>query len=997
MGYFSKSSRSARKSKRISKRKSKRVAKKSTPSKSTPTKQYSKPIGPKKPSSSSSSSSSGGSYSGPVPRGASSEIYRSSGLTQGQTTKDNSTPSAIVNQKVALKTGGGGIVSRSRTQYKTPAEPTRKSFKKNEQFKKIKEVVKQENRNLQIDTFKNFNQESPIDKLDKIRQQKILDEKRRLEKIRLENVRDAEIDRGMSIAKQYVPQVDINKEKKILQEKVDAHSKIRIKQLQALVDSGKINVDKANEMYQKDIETYSGILIRDAEKKLGEKVVTQKVPFDFDYKFSKDEFKQLFNDEAATKQTDIPGKTYIDKKTGQDYIIDPKTRKKVFLYSGSVTPITAQDLTMVIGGGGLIKSAGKGAFKLAARQSSVLFSKPIVETTEKFRPKSRAGSFGFDVATFAVAPASMGLAYGTEISKSLVRDPTGTVKEIGKTIWERPEILLVPRIAKKISTYIPDITAGKFVKPKEITLKSGEKVRVLDVPMKNGRITRILLQEGTYAASEKINIVNQLKIAAESKGDRFFTHVSTKAIPTSKITIDGIKKYGIEFNVERGAYFSPESAITSRGTAQALTTYAEVSSKTRSIGTSRYLYDKFILGKDLKIAEAGGRKAIQILERKYPNVPSWIKESLIKKGKILSQKSRKIVNKWASEFDALYKDKEFSFVSNSGVKKILTADQFIESILKKKKLTELERKIAKAIYMYNIKTKQGIIGGPEMLTQPHGPEWQLIEPSGKFVEKVITPREKFLRKFKVERGFAHSIIGGEKVDISLFRELKKVKKVKPIESKDFLMDSIRRENLKGRKITESKDFLSDSLEPSRRKKINGRKITEPGDILSDSLKPSKTRKITRRVEVVRVRKPSFVFDLAGRDLNRTDKRKRTTISRGEVRGFEVPRLFEPRINPSRLTRPRSNRQRTNPRRTNLLFDLGRPRPIKRRPREKPKQPKPSRFLTEKKKKKKKGKRKAPKKQKGFVLYETAFQKALGEKGPRRTKKLKDLTGFEVFR
>jgi len=593
--------------------------------------------------------------------------------------------------------------------------------------------------------------------------------------------------------------------------------------------------------------------------------------------------------------------------------------------------------------------------------AGIVFHEPITKFTEEILPvETPTQRLLSSAALTALAPSPILAAYGTKFGKEAILRPSETVEALQYQVAEEPEtivgMLIGGKLRKPIRTQVGKILSGKQVRAKEITLPSGEKVRVVDLTAPTGQKVRVLLQEGKYAASEKFSIREQLRIAAEAKGQHFFVQTSPTPIPTTKFKAG---KYGIDITVERGLYLAPESGITTKGVPQAFTEYMELGGRTKTIGRLKYLWKK-LKGEDIKTAK-GGRKAINIFQREFPNAPKWLQEALIKKGKGLSKQTQININNWAERFDIANKGKKFNVPGKGEV----NANIFIKAILKDQKISGNKLKSAKAIYQYNIETQKGIIGGPEFITTPHGEEWQLIEPFGKKITKVLTTREKILRKLKIERGKEYTILDSDIIDISWFMESKPSKiPTKKLPLKPLTPDI-------------SNIFLEGLIDISKKPKI------------------------VRRPKVVKIREPLVRFSLV--DIPRRVER----VKKREVKRKPIKRVRPPKVRDVSREIMASLIERLRPIKPREPIPRIRKPTIRERPIiSRPPTPRPTRqppikitellYKPPKKKVKKKVKKKEVKKPRKYKPKPTGFEAALGITPTARARK-RIYTGFEAIR
>lgn len=374
----------------------------------------------------------------------------------------------------------------------------------------------------------------------------------------------------------------------------------------------------------------------------------------------------------------------------------------------------------------------------------------------------------------ALSPTAIGLPLAISFGSDIIKDPLKVAEETSspRGLTSLAGGFIGGGIGKVAKTNIPKLSPY-YVKPKVIRTPSGEPVKVIDVKTPKGDNVRVLLQEGQYSASEKLPVINQLRAAAEAEGKKFFVHVSPKPIPTTRINA---KDYGIDVTIDRGLYLSPESQITYPGMTQASTFYGQFSGAARDIGLAEFLYRKAIKRENLQIAKSG-RKGALILEREYPNMPAWIRESLTSEK--LSPSSEAAIRRYAARFDEFNKGKTFKLPGKSGIYVDVTPDTFIKAVIKKDNPTQKQLLAAKAIYQWNIETQEGVLGGLELQPglQPFGPESQLIEPKGKVLKKIPSGREKFYRFFGLERGRQFTQLGGDVLELTFFEEAPRSGKV----------------------------------------------------------------------------------------------------------------------------------------------------------------------------------------------------------------------------
>lgn len=680
---------------------------------------------------------------------------------------------------------------------------------------------------------------------------------------------------------------------------------------------------------------------------------------------------------AEFKQTgDIPPK-WFDIKPGQSLLerwrgIIPserlayETEKLITKLNQGKTP-TGQDKAYAMFAEQAIRGIGQGIPAIVERPGTVV-------TMAKEQPLATAATIGGILFSAGGLPQVgvplLGAGAVLPYRKEILTDPYGVAGKIGGDFLTGYLVSkAVTPIVKPIVTKLKTIGAGKEFPVKTIDTPDGP-VRVLDVVDTAGKPTRILIQEGAFAASEKPAVITQLKYAAEAKGQKFFTHAAPKAIKTIKYP-DGT--VGFEIGIDRGLYFAPESLISAKGTPQVYTYYSELSGAARDISYPRYVWEKYVLGKDLKMAKPGSRAALYVLEREFPDMPVWMKEAIIKQGKSVSSSTARSINYWAKQFDMENLGKTFKFKDKAGIVHDLTPDGLIKSIIKKNNPTRLELATAKAIYWENIKTSRGIIGGPEFLTLPHGPEWQLVEPSRKTLVKTApTLREKILRKVGIERGTGYALLDNDIIDVSFFTEPKKT-------------------------TAASRRTIADAAAASVVDDLIG---------VSDTKLPSLTAEVARRAERVRVRPstPSIRVRLPARERQElrdflTAPRAPSVQRRAErPRQREIERftLTPTRPRPStvrpREPRPRPDRPRPSP---------ARPRPGSPRPRPPifsltpPYQP-PRRRTEDKRKRRILQPIKRRVGRRGYILEPTLYGLTEGLV-PKRKKRLSRITGFELLR
>lgn len=221
--------------------------------------------------------------------------------------------------------------------------------------------------------------------------------------------------------------------------------------------------------------------------------------------------------------------------------------------TGGVIPVTPEDIISLSLGGRAI-TAGKGLLTAAG----YAFSEPISQGLYQIRPEGRLAQFGFDVGTFALSKRVIPTAYAVELGKSAVSKPGETLVSLGEEITTRPEFLLTPGIGLKIRSLSTSL-AGRiglsrnYVLVQEGVVPDGSTYRYIEPKTPAGNKVKIILQEGSWAASEKMPVLEQIKLAAEGKGQKFYVHVSPELITTSdgKIVVD----------VDRGLYTSLDNVM----------------------------------------------------------------------------------------------------------------------------------------------------------------------------------------------------------------------------------------------------------------------------------------------------------------------------------------------------------------------------------------------------------------------------------------------------
>lgn len=265
-------------------------------------------------------------------------------------------------------------------------------------------------------------------------------------------------------------------------------------------------------------------------------------------------FKDTPTGKTTTRnsKTGVTTITYYNKKgeaVGASYA-DAKGRP---IYSGGAMPVTPEDIISLSLGGRAI-AAGSGLLTAAG----YAFSEPISRGLGQVRPEGRLAQFGFDVGSFALSRRVIPTAYAVELGKSAVSSPGETLVTFGEEITTRPEFLLTPGIGLKLRSTAASV-AGRiglsrnYVVVKEGVAPDGSAYRYIEPKTPAGDKIKIILQEGSWAASEKLPVLEQIKLAAEGKGQKFYVHVSPELIKTSdgKIVVD----------VDRGLYTSLENVM----------------------------------------------------------------------------------------------------------------------------------------------------------------------------------------------------------------------------------------------------------------------------------------------------------------------------------------------------------------------------------------------------------------------------------------------------
>lgn len=662
-------------------------------------------------------------------------------------------------------------------------------------------------------------------------------------------------------------------------------------------------------------------------------------------------------DKKGNTYTYFADGTYqVKDKKGRVWSGEYDLRTGQILQSGTVEPVTPEDVfTVVSGGTALAKLPLKKGLTFAF---SNVFTTPVNIAYERaYQPTTNVGKFLKAAATGVAITRvpTLGEAYLADLTKALITKP----KQVAKAAIESP--------AETLGFGVGAGLLGRGLNLAELQFR-GIKVEKLNLPgygevfiQKIPKYKDVVWVKGTFAQSEKVGIMEQIN-RLRGRQERVFVQVSSQGIPTK--VFSNTKNLGFEVtqvsNPMRGLYQAPPFKFlegykniinTNYG---ALSFYASATRRT-------------ILPNPLELLRSSSRdvfstqRPFEYIERTYKGIetPKWISEvaNAMKEGKDIPKQHKALVDKLYKDFlntPIEYKGKFYKGVEKANLLNYLNL---------RLRGSGTKLKVYSALLEYQNKNKVSLAGGAENLSGvvPFGPESQVVRALGtRFFAKSI----KDLRK-----GVKPSLTG--KV-VELLTGTKRGQKVAMIEGQMVEIQPVRsfeggKRLPKGAKLSK---FKPEEFEPT----------------LVDRL-------INRRREGVKRPVPRpFVSRYTPReDTYNRGLRRVNDLLRPESR---IERVERPRITPRvpRVTlKPRRPRTpRVEPPRVTLRPRYPRIRPPRRK--KIPETPRPQKLTPREIQKIKKLKERQLKD--GYLTMPTVYDELIGRVGRTTTKKI---SGFEVSR
>ena len=666
---------------------------------------------------------------------------------------------------------------------------------------------------------------------------------------------------------------------------------------------------------------------------------------------------RTIKDKKGNTYTYFADGTYqVKDKKGRVWFGEYDLRTGQILQSGTVEPVTPEDVfTVVSGGTALAKLPLKKA--LTFTFSNVLTTPVNIAYERVYQPTTNVGKFLKAAATGVAITRvpTLGEAYLADLTKAVITKP----KQVVKAAVESPAETLGFGVGAGLLGRGLNLVELQFrgIKVEKINLPGYGEVFIQKIP----KYKDIVWIKGTFAQSEKVGIMEQIN-RLKGRKERVFVQVSSQGIPTK--VFSNTKNMGFEVtqvsNPMRGLYQAPPFKFlegyknlinTDYG---ALSFYASASRRT-------------ILPNPLELLRSSSRdvfstqRPFEYIERTYKGIetPKWISEvaNAMKEGKDIPKQHKSLVDKLYKEFlntPIEYKGKFYKGIEKANLLNYLNL---------RLRGSGIKLKVYSALLEYQNKNKVSLAGGAENLSGvvPFGPESQVVRALGtRFFAKSI----KDLRK-----GVKPSLTG--KV-VELLTGTKRGQKVAMIEGQMVEIQPVRsfeggKRLPKGKKLSK---FKPEEFEPT----------------LVDRLINRRREGVKRPVPRPFVSRYTPREDTYDRNLRRVND-----LLRPESR---IERVERPRITPRtpRVTlRPRRPRTpRVEPPRVTLRPRYPRIRPPRRK--KTPETPRPQKLTPKEIQKIKKLKEKQLKD--GYLTMPTVYDELIGRVGRTTTKKI---SGFEVSR
>lgn len=662
-------------------------------------------------------------------------------------------------------------------------------------------------------------------------------------------------------------------------------------------------------------------------------------------------------DKKGNTYTYFADGTYqVKDKKGRVWFGEYDLRTGQILQSGTVEPVTPEDVfTVVSGGTALAKLPLKKGLTFAF---SNVFTTPVNVAYESvYQPTTNVGKFLKAAATGVAITRvpTLGEAYLADLTKALITKP----KQVAKAAVESPAETLGFGVGAGLLGRGLNLVELQFrgIKVEKINLPGYGEVIIQKIP----KYKDIVWVKGAFAQSEKVGIMEQIN-RLKGRKERVFVQVSSQGIPTK--VFSNTKNMGFEVtqvsNPMRGLYQAPPFKFlegyknlinTDYG---ALSFYASASRRT-------------ILPNPLELLRSSSRdvfstqRPFEYIERTYKGIetPKWISEvaNAMKEGKDIPKQHKSLVDKLYKEFlntPIEYKGKFYKGIEKANLLNYLNL---------RLRGSGIKLKVYSALLEYQNKNKVSLAGGAENLSGvvPFGPESQVVRALGtRFFAKSIKDLRKGVKPSltgKVvelltgtKRGQKVAMIEGQMVEIQPVRSFeggkrlpkgKKLSKFKPEEFEPTLVDRLINRRREGVKRPVPRPFVSRYTPREDTYDRNLRRV-------NDLLRPES------RIE--RVERPRI-----------TPRTPRVTL--------RPRRPITPRVEPPRVTlRPRYPRIRP-PRRKKT-----------------PETPRPQKLTPKEIQKIKKLKEKQLKD--GYLTMPTVYDELIGRVGRTTTKKI---SGFEVSR
>ena len=666
---------------------------------------------------------------------------------------------------------------------------------------------------------------------------------------------------------------------------------------------------------------------------------------------------RTIKDKKGNTYTYFADGTYqVKDKKGRVWFGEYDLRTGQILQSGTVEPVTPEDVfTVVSGGTALAKLPLKKA--LTFTFSNVLTTPVNIAYERVYQPTTNVGKFLKAAATGVAITRvpTLGEAYLADLTKAVITKP----KQVVKAAVESPAETLGFGVGAGLLGRGLNLVELQFrgIKVEKINLPGYGEVFIQKIP----KYKDIVWIKGTFAQSEKVGIMEQIN-RLKGRKERVFVQVSSQGIPTK--VFSNTKNMGFEVtqvsNPMRGLYQAPPFKFlegyknlinTDYG---ALSFYASASRRT-------------ILPNPLELLRSSSRdvfstqRPFEYIERTYKGIetPKWISEvaNAMKEGKDIPKQHKSLVDKLYKEFlntPIEYKGKFYKGIEKANLLNYLNL---------RLRGSGIKLKVYSALLEYQNKNKVSLAGGAENLSGvvPFGPESQVVRALGtRFFAKSIKDLRKGVKPSRTgkvvelltgtKRGQKVAMIEGQMVEIQPVRSFeggkrlpkgKKLSKFKPEEFEPTLVDRLINRRREGVKRPVPRPFVSRYTPREDTYDRNLRRV-------NDLLRPES------RIE--RVERPRI-----------TPRTPRVTLRPRRPR--------TPRVEPPRVTlRPRYPRIRP-PRRKKT-----------------PETPRPQKLTPKEIQKIKKLKEKQLKD--GYLTMPTVYDELIGRVGRTTTKKI---SGFEVSR